>query len=228
MKNNINDIENLGRVNAAPAGRGLLSYLISTGVIGTGQGAIIDKFVRDNNVDTVAEEPIRQKLLERMEQKGIKLLTPKDLSNGNPEIEKQLQTMENAFYHPGKKGIFLGNNFKRNAILAHEMGHAEDPALLTKLNPLSKSIGAMGTLAAAFIRPQSQARLAAKLGTLGFGGTLASEGSASTRGYKMLGDAGAEKFSDKIQAASGLPTYILSALLPAMTYKGRKFLGAFK
>ena len=103
MKNNINDIENLGRVNAVPAGRGLLSFLISTGVIGTGQGAIVDKFVRDNNVDTVAEEPIRQKLLERMEQKGIKLLTPKDLSNGNPEIEKQLQTMENAFYHPGKK-----------------------------------------------------------------------------------------------------------------------------
>lgn len=228
MKSKNNNLESLSSINDTPMGRGLLSYLVSKGIIGTGQSVIINNFVKDKEFKNFDEDPIRANLLKRMEEKGVKLLTPKDLSNGNPLKEKDLSSMRNAFYYPAKKGIFLGNDFRRNAILAHEMGHSEDPSILTTINPIGKSLGTMGALATAIVRPQAQAKLAAKLGTLGFGGTLASEASASTRGYNILGDAGEQKFSEKIQAASGLPTYILSALLPAMTYKGRKLLGAFK
>lgn len=232
MKTNVTDMYNPNTVNATPMmGRGLLSYLLSLGVIGTGQGLIVDKFVKDRVAPDLVNDPVRKNLESRMQAKGIKLLTAKDVAEKiykNPSLEKEIENMENAFYHSNSNGIYLGKNLKRNGILAHEMGHAEDPKLLTTLNPLGKMVSGGATLVSAFVRPQSAARLAAKIGTLGYGGTLASEISASTRGYKMLGDAGAEKFSDKIQAASGLPTYILSALLPAMTYKGRKFLGAFK
>lgn len=207
-------------------GRGPLAMALATILIGTGQGAIVDKYVRDNG--RTADATIRKNLEERMKSKGTKILTAKELANGNPLQEKTYSEMENAFYSPHHKGIFLGKDFKRNAILAHEMGHSEDPALLTSINPWGKFVGSVGGLTASIIRPQKAARLAAIIGSLGLGGTLASETSASVRGYNILGDAGEKKFSEKIQAASGLPTYALAALLPGLTYKGRKWLGAFK
>lgn len=231
MKTNVTDIYNPSNINSTPMGRGLLSYLVSLGLIGTGQGAIVDKFVKDKVAPDLVNDPVRKNLENRMQSKGIKLLTAKDVATKmykNPSLEKEFENMENAFYSPSMNGIYLGKNLKRNAILAHEMGHAEDPKLLSALNSLGKLVGGSSTLVSAFVRPQATARLAAKIGTLGYGGTLSSELSASARGYKMLGDAGEKKFSEKIQAGSGVPTYILSALLPAMTYKGRKLLGAFK
>jgi len=213
---------------ASSVGRGLVS-LYAAAILQSAGTHATSSLSRsgDKDVDRT-KDPVRDHLLNRMESRGTKMLTEEDLVAAGLLSPNSTSSIENAFYAPKQRGIYLGKNYKGNSTLAHEIGHSEDPAILTKANIAGKSVGLLGTLLAATLRPQAAARLAAKLGTVGYGGTLASETSASLRGYKIMGEAGEQDFGQRLKAAGGLPSYMLAALMPAITYKGRKLLGAFK
>jgi hypothetical protein len=175
----------------------------------------------------VPDTQVRKNLEDRVREKGVRLVTAKQLALGNPEKEKELNELKNAFYMPRSKSIFLGKGSKGNATLAHEMGHAEDPEFFSTLNYGGKKGTALGSLIAA-LGKRSVAKFGVGLGALGGASTLTSEGSASARGFKMLDEAGETDFMEKLKAGRGLPTYMLYSLLPLVTYKGKKLLGGFK
>lgn len=205
-------------------GRGLFAYLASMGLTTTA-GKLTTPLA--HTVEPAEGDSVRKNLLERMYKNNVDLLTAADLSNGNPDVQKNIEKIENAFYIPAKRAIFLGKNFKGNATLAHEMGHMEDPKWLTQANITGKAVGGVGAMLAAVLGSKRSSKAAALAGSLGFGGTLASEVSASGRGYKIMEDAGEEDVMSKLKTMGGLPSYVMAGLSPLLTYKFRKGFGAF-
>ena len=219
--------QDLVKKSEAKVPHSILGYITHL-VAGKGIDKINDSYVGLIPEENVAPETqVRKNLENRVKEKGVRLVTAKQLALGNPKKEKELNELKNAFYDRSNNTIFLGKGMKGNSTLAHEMGHAEDPAFFSTLNYRGRQGTALGSLIAA-LGKRSIAKFGVGLGALGGASTLTSEGSASARGFKMLGEAGENSFKEKLKAAEGLPTYMLASLLPLITYKGKKLLGGFK
>jgi hypothetical protein len=132
-------------------------------------------------------------------------------------------------FHPGTQEININPKDKSAPVLAHELGHKEGmkkyPAL-TKAHRLGMVAGLLGSTGVPLLDNKEHSTNSAILGTLGFGTVLGSELDASTRGYKMLRNLGRSRLS-ALKSFIGVPTYLATALVPALEHKWKEHKGGF-
>lgn len=117
-------------------------------------------------------------------------------------------------------------------ILAHEMGHVTGPKWLSgkgsvffrRMAPRTNVLSSVGALAA---DDQGTAQTIANVGSALHLPTLVSEIDASRRGSKLLKTVGGLKGMSRAKAYTGLPTYILHALVPQLAVQSKGALGGY-
>jgi hypothetical protein len=123
-------------------------------------------------------------------------------------------------------------------VLAHELGHASRGRLVGSLNALGKPALLAGAVGAATLNDEEAAKKSMLAGTVGGLATALTEIDASRQGSKILRHAktlpnykymtGGFKRGFRGSPYVGVPTYLLSALLPLATFYTKKSLGGYR
>jgi len=116
-------------------------------------------------------------------------------------------------------------------VLAHELGHASRGRMVGRLNFLGKPALMAGAFGAATMNDEDAAKKATVAGTAGGLITALTEIDASRQGSKILRHAKANAPDPKLLKGNpyvGVPTYLLSALLPLATFYTKKSLGGYR
>jgi hypothetical protein len=172
-----------------------------------------------------APNPVLDKMKARAGEMGVPIRTFMDMftdfednlteegknldEKGRQEAATQMERDLTAFYHPDKHSVYLGENIDP-AILAHELGHADQKGSLIQnrvareLHNSSAPVGALTGVGLAALRGSDMSHPAvnvagAALPVVMGAPTMANEAIASFKGYKMLQDAGAS--ADELKGA---------------------------
>ncbi len=144
----------------------------------------------------------------------------------NPDKEVGLHE-GGSHYNPKSDKINLNFYHNNPGVLAHEMGHAKGGKPLILANILGKLMGYAGTGTTLLTSDEDLGRNAAIAGTIGLGGTLASEIDASRRGYSMIRNLGGSR-GKALKAFMGLPTYLAAATSPILAHKGKQWFNQYE
>lgn len=109
-------------------------------------------------------------------------------------------------------------------IIAHELGHALQHRAWWPIRTAANIAAGYTSLPILFSDDENKARRAANV-TTGLGAvTLANELEASIRGARMMAK---NKIPGRFKAFLGIPTYLLTALMPQIAYKTKKHFGGY-